>query len=151
MFTLIGTALGFFTSFLPEVLKMFTAKADRKHELDVMDRQAKLQAQGSQEKLAAIEADADIREIEAIHEHDVASGVRWIDGLRASVRPVITYFFFALFCFVEITAYLTMIKIGLPATDALAIVWDDEVMALFGSVMAFYFGGRAVSKIRGRR
>lgn len=151
MFTLIGTALGFFTSFLPEVLKMFTAKADRAHELAILDRQAKLQAQGSTEKLAAIEADADIREIEAIHENDQPTGVRFIDGLRGSVRPVITYAFFILFCFVEITAYLAMIKAGLTATDALAIVWDDEVMALFSAIISFWFGGRSLKKLRGGR
>ena len=148
MFTLIGTALGFFTSFLPEVLKMFTAKADRKHELDVMDRQAALQAQGSQEKLAAIEADADIRETEAIHKSDRPTGVKFIDGLRGSVRPVITYAFFILFCFVEVTAYLAMINMGLTATDALAVVWDDEVMALFSAILAYWFGGRSLAKLR---
>ena len=148
MFTLIGTALGFFTSFLPEVLKMFTAKADRKHELDVMDRQAALQAQGSQEKLAAIEADADIREIESLHEHDAPSGVRWIDGLSKSVRPVITYCFFALFVFVEISAWLAMISMGVSAADAIVIVWDDEIMALFSAIISFWFGGRALRRYK---
>ena len=57
MLTLLGSLLGFGTSFLPKVMDYFQDKADKKHELAVMEKQAQIQ-------LDRTVIDANIREVE---------------------------------------------------------------------------------------
>ena len=148
MLTLLGSALGFFTSFLPSVMDYFQDKQDKKHELEMMDKQMQMADKTAGHKLEAMNVEADIREIESLHRHDKPSGVSWIDGLSKSVRPVITYFFFAMFMTVEITAYFSLVVAGLEVSDALAIIWNEEIMGLFAAVLSFWFGGRMIMKYR---
>ena len=104
MLTLLGSVLGFGTSFLPKVMDFFQDKSDKKHELAVMERQAEI-------NLDATAIEANIREVETIHEHDAAlDGGGFINGLRASVRPVITYLFMALFLAVELSTYVLFLN-----------------------------------------
>jgi hypothetical protein len=47
---------------------------------------------GHNQRLEEITLNADINESLALLKHDSQpSGVKWVDGLRSSVRPVITY------------------------------------------------------------
>lgn len=140
MLTLLGSVLGFGTSFLPKVMDYFQDKADKKHELEIMTRQAEI-------NLDRTAIEANIREVEAIHEHDASlDGGGFVNGLRASVRPVITYIFMALFVGVEVTTYYLLIQNGVAPGDALVAAWDDQVMAMWASILAFWFGGRQFRK-----
>ena len=47
-----------------------------------------------------------------------------------------------LFLAVEITAFVTLVNAGTGAGDALQQIWDDGVMALCATILAFYFGKR---------
>ncbi len=148
MLSLLGSLLGFGTSFLPKVIDMFQDRADKKHELAVMDVQIRQQKELANQKLEAINVEADIREIESLHKSMQPTGVRWVDGLRGSVRPVITYAFFLLFCFVEISAYFSLTAQGVSGLDAVDAVWDEDTKALFAAVISFWFGGRAISRVK---
>ena len=140
MLTLLGSLLGFSTSFLPKVMDYFQDKSDKKHELEVMTRQAEIQ-------LDKTAIDANIREVETIHEHDAAlDGGSWINGLRASVRPVITYLFMFLFISVEITTYWLLIDSGVAPGEALVASWNDSIMSMWAAILAFWFGGRQFRK-----
>ena len=139
MLSLLGSLLGFGTSFLPKVMDYFQDKSDKKHEL-------KQQKELALQKLEMVNVEADIREVEALQKSMQPTGVKWVDGLRGSVRPVITYAFFLLFCFVEISAYLALTASGVSGLDALNAVWDEDTKALFAAVIAFWFGGRAVAR-----
>ena len=148
MLSLLGTLLGFGTSFLPKVMDYFQDKSDKKHELAVMEVQIKQQKELAIQKLEMVNVEADIREIEALQKSMQPTGVKWVDGLRGSVRPVITYAFFLLFCFVEISAYLALTASGVSGLDAVNAVWDEDTKALFAAVIAFWFGGRAVNRAK---
>tara|TARA_R100001594_G_scaffold31269_2_gene58269 strand:+ start:356 stop:781 length:426 start_codon:yes stop_codon:yes gene_type:complete len=140
--------MGFGTSFLPKVMDFFQDKQDKKHELAVMEVQIRQQKELASQKLEAINVEADIREIESLHKSMQPTGVKWIDGLRGSVRPVITYAFFGLFIFVEVSAYLSLTAAGVSGLDAVNAVWDEETKALFAAVISFWFGGRAISRAK---
>jgi hypothetical protein len=148
MLSLLGSVLGFGTSFLPKVMDFFQDKQDKKHELAIMEVQIRQQKEVAVQQLEMVNVGADIREIEAIQKSVKNTDVKWIDGLRGSVRPVITYCFFALFIFVEISAYVSLTASGISSLQAVVIVWDDEVMALFAAVLSFWFGGRAINRSR---
>ena len=140
MLSLIGSVIGFGASFAPKILDHFQDRADKKHELAVMERQAEI-------KLDQTAIEANIREIESLHEHDAKlSGGPFIDGLRSSVRPVITYLFMALFLAAEGTAYFLLIKSGINAADAVQLIFDDEIMAIWSSILAFWFGSRSIKR-----
>ena len=148
MLSLLGSLLGFGTSFLPKVMDYFQDKSDKKHELMVMEVQIKQQKELALQKLEMVNVEADIREVEALQKSMQPTGVKWVDGLRGSVRPVITYAFFLLFCFVEISAYLALTASGVSGLDAVNAVWDEDTKALFAAVIAFWFGGRAINRAR---
>ena len=147
MISLLGSLLGFGTSFLPKVFEFFQDKSDKKHELAVMEVQIRQQKELATQKLEAVNVDADIREIESLHKSMQPSGVKFIDGLRGSVRPVITYAFFGLFVFVEVSAYLALTAQGVSALDAADATFDQDTRALFAAVISFWFGGRAINRM----
>ena len=73
----------------------------------------------------------------------------FVNGLRGSVRPVITYLFFAMFATVKGTMIYAMVSSqNLDWTVAIETAWDDETAAIFSAIMAFWFGNRAMSKAR---
>ena len=149
MLTLLGSLLGFVTSAFPDLLSLFRDWQDRKHELAILDRQMEQMTLGHRQRLEEIEVQADIAESKALYRHDKAVGVAWVDALRASVRPVITYAFFLLFASVKGSALYVLIAVeGLLLTEALPRIWDPETPALFAAVMSFWFGNRARSKLR---
>ena len=75
--------------------------------------------------------------------------MRGVDGLRASVRPLITYVFFLLFTTVKISALTVLVyEQGMTLIEALPQIWDPETQALFAAVMSFWFCQRALAKLR---
>ena len=140
MLSLIGSALGLFSSAIPKALDMWQDRAGKAHELAVMKAQAEI-------SLDQTAIDANIREVESIHQHDSQiKGSNWVENVRALVRPIMAYSFMGLFFAVEITAFVSLVDAGTGAGDALQQIWDDRVMALWATILAFYFGGRQFSK-----
>ena len=143
MFALLGGVFGIFSSLLPELLKYFKAKEDRKHELAVMDRQLEAQKQGHAQRLEEINVDADIRESEALYRtvQSKETGVKWVDAALAvatvMVRPVITYAYFGLYALVKLALWHR------AGADWLTL-WTDTDQTMFFTVMGFWFGQRAL-------
>jgi hypothetical protein len=151
MLTLIGSLLGFVSSLFPDLLKLFRERQDRRHELAIMDRQMEMMRSGHQQRLEEIQVQADIAESQALYKSAVPTGVKWVDALAGTVRPVITYAFFALFAAVKGSALYVLIAVeGMLLAQALPQIWDPETQALFAAVMSFWFGQRALAKARGR-
>ena len=151
MLTLLGSLIGFFSSALPDVMHFFRERQDRQHELAVLKLQMEQQTLGHTQRLEEIHVDADIQEGLALLKHDSqSSGVTWVDGLRASVRPVITYGFFLLFVYVKIQTLSVLLNNGLPFDVAVIRLWDAQTQALFAAIMSYWFGARSLSKFYGR-
>ena len=151
MLTLIGSLLGFVSSLFPDLLKLFCERQDRQHELAILDRQMEMMRSGHQQRLEEIQVQADIAESQALYKSAVPTGVKWVDALAGTVRPVITYAFFALFAAVKGSALYVLIAVeGMLLAQALPQIWDPETQALFAAVMSFWFGSRALAKARGR-
>ncbi len=150
MLTLLGSLLGFISSTFPDLLKLWQDKQDRKHELQILDRQMEQMRLGHSQRLDEIAINADVSQSLALYKHDSQpSGVTWVDGLRASVRPIITYGFFSLFAWVKLSAVvLLMNQGGLSINEALIQIWDGETQALFAGILSFWFGSRSLAKRR---
>ena len=146
MITLLGSLLGFGTSFLPEILNYFKAGQDHKHNLERMSLEMDMMAKRNELKLNIIDKQAEIKETEGLYKHDAMDAGGFVNALRGSVRPVITYCFFALFVAIKVVALLAFMNNGSELGDALTYIWDDATAGLFAAIMSFWFGNRAVSK-----
>ena len=147
MITLLGSLLGFGTSFLPEVLNYFKRGQEQKHELQRMKMEIELMAKRSEFKIQELDKEAEIKEAEGLYKHDSVDAGGFINALRGSVRPVITYAFFGLFVTIKVTALISLMNLPeMQLNMALSMIWDDQTAGLFSAIMAFWFGNRAVSK-----
>ena len=82
------------------------------------------------------------------HDISINRGVGFISGLQKSVRPVITYAFFLLFATIEITLLMEALNKGTDFAEAINVLWDDDVKAIFAAIVSFWFGSRAIDKAR---
>lgn len=147
MMTIIGSLLGFGTSFLPEVLNYFKRGQEQKYELQRMQMEMELMAKRSELNIAELDKEAEIKETEGLYKHDNVDAGGFINALRGSVRPIITYAFFGLFVAIKVTALLSLLnQTGVSLNMALDTIWDDQTAGLFAAIMSFWFGNRAVSK-----
>ena len=147
--TLLGSLLGFGTSFLPEVLNYFKASQDHKHKLERMKVEMDMMTKRNELKLNIIDKQAEIKETEGLYKHDSMDSGGFVNALRGSVRPVITYCFFALFVAVQTVVILRVMAEGGNWADAVPLMWTAETQGLFAAIMSFWFGNRAVSKYYG--
>ena len=144
MLSLLGSLLGFGTSFLPKVMDYFQDKQDKKHELQLMDKQLEQQIQIGNQKLDMVYVEADIRETEALLKSQTAltkSSSQWITDLAASVRPFITYLLF-----VEFMALTLLLAGGYIDNAMYSLIWSDEVVGIWAAVISFWFGSRTFNR-----
>jgi len=143
MIEVIGALLGFVGGIVPDLFAMLRDRADRKHELNILDLQMQQQAAGHKAKLQEIEVSADIAESKAIYK-TYATGIRWIDAYNGTVRPTLAYAFFGLYLFVKISMLQTL-NFELPW--AMNAFWDDYDRAFLFGVISYYFGQRGMAKV----
>jgi hypothetical protein len=171
MLTLLSTLVSFLMGGLPKILDFFQDKADKGHELKLAqmqtERELQLAAAGyvAQQRIEEIKLDeirtqtasderqtlvgAQQAEMNAIYAHDTSLNEgtsQWMKDFRASVRPVITYGFFFLLVAIDATLAYKGITSGVEFNTLADQLWDDETQALFASIIAFHFGGRAFGK-----
>ena len=150
MIALLGSLLGFGTSFLPQVLGFFQEKQAHKNRLDEMRLRGELAAQGVNLELQVLDKKAEIEETRAIYQYANPSG-GFSAGLAASVRPIITYLFFTLFMATKVVIMVKVIEQGGDWKDGVDLMFDNETKALFAAIISFWFGNRAVSKYMGKK
>jgi hypothetical protein len=148
MVTLLGSLLGFIGSAFPDILRAFRENKDRNHELKILDRQMMMMDKGHQNRLEEIRLGSDVTELPKLYRHLQPTGVRWVDALAGTVRPLITYAFFVLYGLIKFAQYqVVMVTLHLTDwTQALLNVWNLEDQALFATVISFWFGQRLLSK-----
>ena len=151
MLAILSPLLGIFGSLLPNVVKIFERKQELKHDLAIAELQMEAAKQGAHFQLDLENVKADSAEGESLRSHDSSiDGGKFVNALRAFVRPFITYTFFFLFCAVKIAAAYVMIQTGQSIPEMLKAVWDLETMALFSTIIAFWFGSRTLEKMDSR-
>lgn len=148
MLTILGSLLGFGSSMLPKVIEFFQERADRAHELAIIDRQMEQMKLGSQIKLEEINAKADIAETKAIYKHDSSiKPATWVDNLRGTVRPLITYLLVLTFIVIKGAGLYALIAIeGVAISSALIAIDDESFRGLLAAVISFWFGSRALNR-----
>lgn len=147
MVTLLSALAGFLSAAFPDLLKLFRDHQDRQHELKILQLQLQQQAQGHAQRLGEIHAQADTAEIQAIYQ-TYRTQIEWVDALNGTVRPVLAYAFFLLYAIVKITQFALLPQLPLPWQ--VQMLWGVEDQAIFASIISFYYGQRAMSKLRSK-
>lgn len=148
MLTLLSPFLGIIGSLLPSIVRIFERNQEMKYELELNKIKMEAAVQNAQIQIAVEDSKADVADAQSVRSFDNnVDGGRFINALRASIRPVITYVFFALFIAVKVAAAYVMISTGQSVPEMLKAVWDADTAALFGTIIAFWFGSRVMEKM----
>jgi hypothetical protein len=159
MITLLGALLGFLGSVVPDVFSFLKATQDNAQELAILDKQIEVQKLGGIQRLEEINTQADIAESAALNDRVKPMGIKWVDALAGSVRPVITYLFFFAYIVVKFAQYQSLLHVeGLPWLGdvqkgqewygLVVTLWGEEDQGLFAAIMCYWFGNRAMDKRR---
>ena len=154
--TLLGGLLGGAFRLAPELLKWFDRKGERGHELAMQDKALEFEKLRGAQRMAEIGSAADAAwntgAIDALKQAVAAqghqSGVRWVDALSASVRPVITYWFMGLYCAAKTAAFAAAVTAGAGWGEAILHAWTEADQALWAGVLNFWFLGRVFDRVR---
>lgn len=160
MLTLLSSLLSFLSGGLPSILGFFQDKSDKKHEMDMARLQTERELQMAEKgfiaqqkieeiKLDQIEIETQAQERQSLYQHDIEiskGASKWVINVRALVRPIITYGLFALLVFVEIFGFFYAIHTGVPFSEAMNLLWDDETQIIWAAVVSFWFGTQAFKK-----
>jgi len=149
MLTIIGSLIGFGSSFLPSILDFFKEKESNRHELALMDKQAELTRITAEFERDKVEVQALSAETVALYQQaSTEKNDGWVGAYRASVRPTISYLFLLFYIGIKSFSLYGMIQYeGMMIKDALPLVWSPEVDSpILASIISFYFGSRMFRK-----
>jgi len=146
MITLLASLAGFISSLIPEIMKYFVDKNDKNHELRILEYQLKIQESKMNNHLEEIIAVQNANEAQAIYK-TYKTGICWVDALNGTVRPVLAYAFFFIYVFIKFLQYKLIMSVS-EISDIVEILWSIDDQAIFAGIISFYFGQRAVAKVR---
>lgn len=147
LLTVISTLLAAMSSILPAIVALLQKKNDQAHEVEMVKLDMSKMELASKLQIDLANVNADIGEGKSLYEHDASlDGNGFWNNFRASVRPVLTYLFFGLFILVKVSALVVLLKAGLNVVDTMPILWDDNTQAIFGAIIGFWFGSRALER-----
>lgn len=154
--TLLGGLLGGVFRLAPEVLKWADRKGERAHELALQDKALEFEKLRGAQRMAEIgsaaEAAWNTGALEALRESVAAQGrpsqARWAEALSISVRPVITYWFMALYCAAKTAAFVGAVDAEVEWIAAIQAAWTDADQALWAGVLNFWFLGRVFERVK---
>lgn len=151
--SVVGLVSGGIMRLAPEVLKFTDRAAERKHELAMQDKALefeRLRSGDRLEQISAIGSSLNTMEgIEALKEaikgQGRPTGIRWVDALSATVRPVITYWVMAMFCVYKISIFFITYQHN-SFEMAIVLNWSEADYAILCDILSFWFLGRVLEK-----
>lgn len=153
--TIISTLLGLLSSTVPNLISYFSRKKELEYELEINKLKVEAAKNGLQLNREIADIKAVVEEGNNIRDNDSKlDGGSFINSLRASVRPVITYSLFGLFIGIKfVVAFIILVSADLTVANmklALDAILDDNTMAIISTILGYYFGARALEKMQTR-
>lgn len=141
---------------LPEVLKFFNTKGERKHELEMLKAEMEFARLRGEQEMKRTEAAISMSELDAImtatkEQGETAKAAGWFAALISSlVRPTITYWFTALYTMAKYAGIQLAIAQGGDWKEVWAASWTQEDMDVYVMILGFWFIGRTVDFVKKR-
>jgi hypothetical protein len=155
MLELLGLITGGIFRLLPEELKILSVRSDADHEYRMTELQLKIDQARAAQALDLVHAQgaaaADASELgawaDALRAQAASTGVRWVDALSSTVRPVLTYWW----CLVLYTTHkAVVVAVGLqdrlPVAQLAPLLLTDFDRSVVASIIGFWFTDRALRK-----
>ncbi|GAB4167837.1 MAG: hypothetical protein Tsb006_6710 [Rickettsiaceae bacterium] len=140
MITLLASIAGFISSIVPEIIKYFKDINDKKHELNILDKQIEYNKTSASKTLEEIYISRDVLEQASLYT-TYKTDIKWIDMLNGSVRPVLAYSFFLMYMCVKYLQYKA-ISTSAHIIEYIDVIWNVDDQAIFAGIISFYYGQR---------
>lgn len=145
MIGLISAVIGLLTAVIPNLVKYLENEQRYKYEIELTRLRMEAESKGLNYQSVITSIKAAVEEGYSLRSHDsVISTNEYINALRASVRPVLTYFFFFVFVGVKVAAISLMFREGIEPLTVIEVVWDVYTVSIFGAIIGFWFGTRSM-------
>lgn len=158
MFELVSLIFGGVLRLVPELSRLWEGQKQREHEqsmaklqfeLDVQRAELTLNQTVTEGKLLVEQKDA-VTWSEAFKASAVRTGIKLVDGLNATVRPILTYWW----CIILASAYKVAVfylatKGGASWANAATLAWTTADQNIVMSIIGFWFVDRSLRKQNG--
>ena len=141
MLTLFSSLIGLGSSIIPgifnRVMEYKQDTKDKAHELEMNKQTAE-----NQRDMRMIEGvgTANVA-VQTTAQQTIGSSSQWVVNLAGTVRPILTYIFFAEFFVLSmLTAF------GVLEQGEFAEIWNEDMTNIFAIIISFWFGQKMVSK-----
>lgn len=150
--SIFGGLLGGLFRLAPEVLKWLDRKDERAHELSMLDKEMAFAQIRAEQAMHTVDAQVDVAQMDAIGKAlegqatmAVAAG-KFVAGISALVRPLVTYWVVALWSGVKIASIVLVYQGGGSWQEMLLKNWGPDDNAILSMILIFWFVGRAIDK-----
>ncbi len=146
--SILGSLLGGVLRIAPEFLKFFDRKNERQHELALLSAEMEFAKVKGEIAMRQTEAVMTVAEMDAIGQalkeqgETAKAAGRWVAGISALVRPLVTYWFVGLYSAHKIAAMHMAREQAGNWRDVLVSSWSDQDMAILSMILTFWFVGR---------
>lgn len=152
--SLLGGGLGGLMRVVPEVLKFFTSKQDQAHEYKMTQLQLDIDKARADQAIDLVHAQGEMASaagelsayIEAIKGQSNMSGVKWVDGLNQSVRPMVTYWWMTIFTIYKISTIVSACLVWVSMDDFISRLWTAQDAGILSMILGFWFVDRSIRK-----
>ena len=157
---LISSILGIFGGMIPDLMKEIRDSREHGRELERLEKQSELQLRmlqaGVQGKLAEIDAQVYVEEMRAfrsqmenIYKMQQPTGIQWIDGFNALLRPVSASVIILLFVFTASLFTIGTIREfmdgAITMQEAAFVIWGSLAGEAIQAVLGYTFGYRTTA------
>lgn len=167
MWTLLSTLGGYIVALIPRIMDRWQDKADKAHELEIMHMQMRQQLLLAEKGYSPSDKAEEIRtdDAQAHNEYMEQMGViyaqqermldkagQWVKDWTAFTRPGVTFilvtelFLINMLSMVWIFAHGEKILSVQDYVAVMAVIFDQDEMAMLGTIIAMWFGSRGAKK-----
>lgn len=150
--SLFGGLLGGLFRLAPEVLKWLDRKDERSHELSMLDREMAFAQIKAEQAMHTVDAQVDMSQFDAIgkalegQEKMATAAGKFVAGISALVRPVVTYWVVGLWTAVKVASMVLAYQTGGGWKEMLLTNWGEADMSILSMILVFWFVGRSIDK-----
>ncbi len=154
--TLLSGLGGGLLRLLPEALKFFDRKNERKHELDMLTSEMEFAKIRGEQEMRRTEATISVAELDGIaaavkEQGETARSAGWFAALISSmVRPIVTYAFVGMYFAVKVAGMSLAKAQGAMWERVLQESWTYDDMQILSMILGFWFVSRSVEKRIGK-
>lgn len=150
--SIFGGLLGGLFRLAPEVLKWLDRKDERAHELAMLDKEMAFAQIKAEQQIHTVDAQVDMSQFDAIGKAldgqarmAVAAG-KFVAGVSALVRPLVTYWVVALWSGVKVASMVLAYQTDGGWQQMLLANWGPDDNAILSMILIFWFVGRTIDK-----